>query len=195
MMENKRTKNVKITRTIFEHGYLASIAMNQLRQARIEDDGHKFRWIIPSMAFSVFRIEALCNIYGRKLFPHWDHFESTSFIGKIAMISDFVKLKVDFSREPWQTLNTMKTFRNALAHAKPQIASVVHEVPEDYPERTLPFPDSNKTIISYSSIENAERFDKVAGELEILWLNNASVLGYNVETSGIPEYVTKRNSE
>lgn len=193
MTENKKTKQVKVTRVIFEHGYLASIAMNQLTQAKSEEDGHRFRWIIPSMAFSVFRIEALCNIYGRKLFPHWDHFESTSFIGKITMISDFLKLKVDFSREPWQTLNTMKTFRNTLAHAKPQSASEVHNVPEDYPEKLLPFPKSNRTIMSYSSIKNAERFDQVADELESLWMHNSRVLGYEIDTSGRREFTTRKN--
>lgn len=147
------------------------------------------------MAFSVFRVEALCNIYGSHLFPHWDHFESTSFIGKIAMISDFLKVKVDFSIEPWQTLNKMKIFRNTLAHAKPQKATATHEVPEDYPEIFLPFPDEKRTIRSYSSIENAERFDEVADELEIIWMNNSRVLGFAVDTSGRPEYeiVTKES--
>lgn len=184
----KETKKVKVTRNVYEHGYLASIAINQLNNAKKEQDGHKFRWIIPSMAFSVFRVEALCNIYGSHLFPHWDHFESTSFIGKIAMISEFLKVKVDFSIEPWQTLNKMKSFRNTLAHAKPQKATATHEVPEDYPERLLPFPEEKKTILSYSSIKNSERFDEVADELEMIWMNNSRVLGFSVDTSGRPEY-------
>ena len=188
MEEDKKTKKVKVTRRVYEHNKLASIAINQLKQAKLEQDGYKFRWLIPSMAFSVFRIEALCNIYGRNLFPHWDHFESTSFIGKISMISDFLKLKIDFSEEPWQTLNKMKSFRNALAHAKPQTLSEIHEVPEDLPEGFLPLPKQKKTILSYSSIENAERFDEVADELELLWMNNAGALGYEVDTSGRPEY-------
>ena len=195
MDEKKKTKKVKVTRSIFEHGYLASIAINQLEQAKAELDGHKFRWIIPSMAFSVFRVEALCNVYGRKLFPHWDHFESTSFIGKIAMISEFLKINIDFSMEPWQTLNKMKSFRNTLAHAKPQKAVEVHEVPEDYPEKRLPYPTSNKTILSYSSIKNAEQFDDVADELEMLWMHNARVLGFEIDTSGRPEYSVEGKSK
>lgn len=186
--ENKKTKKVKVTRKVYEHGYLASIAKNQLNQAKNEQDGHKFRWIVPSMAFSVFRVEALCNIYGSHLFPHWDHFESTSFIGKIAMISDFLKIKVDFSTQPWQTINKMKNFRNALAHAKPQRASETHEVAEDFPERLLPFPEEKKTILSYSSVENAELFDKVATELEMLWMYNSSALGIAIDTSGRREF-------
>ncbi|MHC8378385.1 hypothetical protein ACYZT3_20990 [Pseudomonas sp. MDT1-16] len=185
--EKKKVK-VKVTREIFEHGYLGSIALNQLTQAKKEQDGHRFRWIVPSMAFSVFRIEALCNIYGRQLFPHWDHFESTTFIGKITMISEFLGLTVDFAKEPWQTLNRMKTFRNALAHAKPQKVSKEHEVDEGYYERLLPVPESNKTILSHSSIENAEAFVEVVTELEMLWMCNARVLKKEVDTIGGIKY-------
>lgn len=186
----KPKKKIKVSRNIFEHGYLNSIALNQLQQAKDEEDGHRFRWIIPSMAFSCFRIEALCNIYGSQLFPHWEHFESTSFIGKIVLISEFLKVKVDFSAEPWQTINRMKNFRNTLAHAKPQIASEVHEVPDSFSEHLLPFPKGKKTILWYSSIENAERFSDVVDEMEMLWMNNARVLGASVDTSGSRTFET-----
>lgn len=184
----KKTKKVKVTRMIYEHGYLGSIAMNQLAKAKEEKDGYRFRWLIPSMVFSVFRIEALCNLYGSQLFPNWHHFDSTSFLGKITLISEFLKMEVDFSKEPWQTLNKMKQFRNALAHAKPQKVSKISELPVATPDRMAPPPKSNKTITSYSSIEAAEQFDKIADELEILWLQNSHALGYKVDTAGIPEY-------
>jgi hypothetical protein len=189
MTEERKTKKVKVERNVYEHGYLNSIALNQLKQAKVEEDGHKFRWIIPSMAFSVFRVEALCNIYGGQLFPHWSHFESTSFIGKIAMISEFLKIEVNFSKEPWQTLNTMKSFRNALAHAKPKNFTEVHEVPENFPERLI-FPEEKKTIMSYSSIKTAERFEEVATELEMMWMHNAKITGHEVDTVGAPKYET-----
>lgn len=190
MEEEKKSRKVRVKRKIFEHNYLGSIAINQLAQAKKEEDGHKFRWLIPSMAFSVFHVEALCNIYGSQLFPHWDHFESTSFIGKIAMISEFLKIEVDFSRQPWQDLNKMKAFRNTLVHAKPQSVSEVHEVPIGLPERLAPFPKDKKSIRSYSSIEAAERFEKVAEELELMWIHAASRLSITVDTVGAPEYET-----
>ncbi len=185
MEEDKKTKKVKVTRVVYEHNYLASISANQLNQAKKEQDGHRFRWIVPSMAFSVFRVEALCNIYGRHLFPHWEYFESSSSIlAKIVMISEFLKLKVDFGVEPWQTINKMIKFRNALAHAKPKELSETHEVDSDYQERFLPFPKEKGTILSYSSIENAEKFESVIDELELLWMNNSRVLGVTIDTSG-----------
>jgi hypothetical protein len=189
--QKQKTKKIRVTREIFEHRYLGAIAANQLARAKEEQDGHRFRWLVPSMAFSVFQVEAICNVYGRKLFPHWEHFESTSFIGKITMISEFLKIEVDFTAEPWKTLNTMKSFRNALAHAKPQKVSVVHTVTENYPNRLLRTPGSNKTILSYSSIENAERFEEVASDLEMHWVHQAGLLGIEIDTSGRPKYTVE----
>jgi len=190
MADESKTKKVKATRNIYEHTLLHSIAIKQIHQAEAEQDGERFSWIIPSMAFSVFYVEALCNIYGEQLFSHWFRFESTSFIGKIVMISEFLKIEVDFSMEPWQTLNHMKRFRNALVHAKPKNASEVHEVPESRNERFVPFPDGGKTIESYSSIENAKNFRKVGSELDMMWGHNAKVYGHKVDTVGAPTYET-----
>lgn len=194
-MEEKKTKKVKVKRGIFEHNFLSSIAINQLSRAKEEENGHKFRWLIPSMAFSVFRVEALCNIYGSQLFPHWDHFESTSFIGKIAMISEFLEIEVDFSKQPWQDLDKMKIFRNTLAHAKPQSVSEVHEIPEGVSERLAPLPTGKKTIMSYSSVKNAERFEEVASELELMWIGATMNLGINIDTVGVPEYEVINDSK
>ncbi|MGK7925873.1 MAG: hypothetical protein AB4290_11605 [Spirulina sp.] len=139
-----------------------------------------------------FRVEALCNIYGSQLFEHWDYFESTSFLGKITMISEFLKIKVDFSSEPWQTLKKMQRFRIKLVHAKPQKISAVDEIPVDFPERFARIPTDKKekktTILSFSTIENAERFDEVPYLLAMSWGKQARDLGYNVDTIGAPEY-------
>jgi hypothetical protein len=190
----KKTKKVKVTRTISEHGFLCSIAMNQLSKAKEEELGFRFRWLIPSMVFSAFRIEALCNLYGSQLFPHWSHFESMSFIGKVAMISEFLKIPVDFSAEPWQTVKKMAQFRNALAHAKPLKASEITELPENAPNQLAFYPKSDKTITSYSSIEAAEKFDEIATKIEMIWLHQSSLQGYKIDTVGLPEYQVIKNS-
>ncbi|MDD8058325.1 hypothetical protein [Shewanella metallivivens] len=83
-----RTKKVKVTVECPEIIPLQSIAANQLRMAEEEQAGHKFRWIIPSMIFSVFSVEAMANVYGSQLFKNqWKNFESTSIIGKIILVS------------------------------------------------------------------------------------------------------------
>ena len=44
--------------------------------------------------------------------------------------------------------------------------------------------------MSYSSIENAERFKEVATELEMMWMHGAQVSGHLVDTVGAPTYET-----
>lgn len=190
----KKTKTVKVTRMISEHHFLGSIAINQLMKAKEEEDGFRFRWLLPSMVFSAFRVEALCNLYGSQLFPHWTHFESMSFIGKVTLISEFMKMNVNYSAEPWQTIKRIGQFRNALAHAKPLTVSEITELPENVPNHFAFYPKSNKTIISYSSIETAEKFDNAADTLESMWLHKLQVEGLEIDIIGRPEYeITKNN--
>ena len=186
MSNENKTKKVKVTNTNLEQYWLSSISIKQLNDAKNAEEGYKFKNIIPAMAFSVFTVESLANIYGSQLFPHWEHYESTSFIGKIVMISEFFGIKVDFSRDPWQTINTMKVFRNTLVHAKPKTFSEIQEIPSHWPDQAAPLPKTKKTIMDYSSIKMAESFEKAAKELELLWISFATEHG--VDLIGKPTY-------
>lgn len=181
----KEIKEIKVVRIVNEQRYLSAVAINQLERAKVEQDGYRFKAVLPSMAFSVFSLEALCNTYGEQLFKNWAHFESTSFIGKIAMISEFLGLQPDFATEPWQTINQMKTFRNSLAHAKPQLVFEIHSVAKSLPNRFLPYPKPKRSILSQATIENAERFFNVITELEIIWAHNARVRGLEIKMTGL----------
>ena len=119
--ENEDT-HYKVKIELFEtnHNYLAAIMLNQAKMAKEEDIGHKFRWIIPAMSFAVFNIESICNLYGSQLVKNWELLESSSFLGKVSLVSERLDLEVDWSKEPWQTIKKMKDFRNALVHLKPK---------------------------------------------------------------------------
>ena len=112
----------KVKIELFEtnHNYLTAIMLNQAKKAKEEDIGHKFRWIIPAMSFAVFNIESICNLYGSQLIKNWELLESASFLGKVSLVSEKLDLEVDWSKQPWQTIKTMKDFRNALVHLKPK---------------------------------------------------------------------------
>ncbi len=181
-------KLVKVTIDIYEQDHLLAIALNQLERAKNEKQGYKFKAILPSMSFSVFSVEALCNTFGSQLFSHWSHLESTSLLGKVTIISEFLGLHPDFSKEPWQTINQMKNFRNTLVHAKPQQATETHDVSIFHPDWLLPHPKSKKSIMEKSSIESAEKFYKTASDLQLLWSDNARVAGHEVKVFGVPEY-------
>lgn len=186
-MEEK-TKKIKVTRVENDIFFLSSIASNQLTKGKEEEDGFRFRWIIPSMAFSTFRIEALCNVFGSQLFPNWELLESASFLGKVTLISKILKLDVDFSKEPWQTLNNMKDFRNTLVHAKPQISRITVDIPESFPDKAAGIPSSKKTVMAKYSLGTAEKFNEIADDIYGMWLHQSTLLGHNVDVVGVVKY-------
>ncbi|ALS33120.1 hypothetical protein PTRA_a1986 [Pseudoalteromonas translucida KMM 520] len=184
-----RTKKVKITVECPEIIPLQSIASNQFNMAEKEEPGHKFRWIIPSMIFSVFSVEATANVYGSQLFKsQWKNFESTSIIGKIILVSKELGVDADFSAQPWQTIQEMIKFRNWLAHAKPHKTTATHEVPHDTPNDKLPrlFPDMK--IAAYSDIDSAARYKEAARQLELIWTNGAMLKDIDIDLIGRPQY-------
>ncbi|MCP4971910.1 MAG: hypothetical protein GY932_15125, partial [Arcobacter sp.] len=149
-------KEIRILETMYNDQYLISIVINLLNMAKETPDGHKFKFLIPSMSFSAFTIEAMCNTYGSQLFKDLFQFKSTSFIGKIIMISDKLGIDTDFSKEPWQTINKIKNFRNRLVHAKPETSSKTFKINDNFPINALYVPRSEKDILSMATIENAE---------------------------------------
>lgn len=172
---------------------LKSIASNQLMKAEEEVPGHKFRWIIPSMIFSVFSVEALANVYGSQILKNqWKNFESTSIIGKIILVSKELGIDADFSSQPWQTIQDMIKFRNWLAHAKPHKTTAVHDVDFDTSNEDLPrlFPELK--ISSYSDIDTAKRYSETVTELELMWLQGARAKNIEIDLVGRPKFTEIR---
>lgn len=169
---------VKIEMFETHHNYLYAIMLNQANKAKEEEDGYRFRWIIPAMSFAVFNVESVCNLYGSQLIKNWDLLESASFLGKVSLISEHLGLDVDWSREPWQTINKMKNFRNALVHLKPKKTAPAYT----YVKKTIDikrvqryallqngYPETKNNLMSYVNLQNMEKFIEAASTLERMW--------------------------
>ena len=179
LIESEDT-HYKVKIELFEtnHNYLTAIMLNQAKKAKEEDIGHKSRWIIPAMSFAVFNIESICNLYGSQLIKNWELLESASFLGKVSLVSEKLDLEVDWSKQPWQTIKTMKDFRNALVHLKPKKTAAKYVFVEKTIDLDLVpryallidgYPTNKKSLMSYVSIENMEKFIDAASELERYW--------------------------
>ena len=84
----------------------------------------------------------------------------------------------------------MKDFRNILVHSKSKKISETHEIPDTYPNKFIPVPQDNKknSIFSFSTIENAEKFQKIVDEIYMIWLHNSRVLKIDIDLVGHISY-------
>ena len=98
-------------------------------------------------------------------------------MGKVSLVSEKLDLEVDWSKQPWQTIKTMKDFRNALVHLKPKKTAAKYvfvkktidlDLVPRYALLIDGYPTNKKSLMSYVSIENMEKFIDAASELEAI---------------------------
>lgn len=164
--------------SVTEHDYnmFSAISIHQIEQAKQEEDGHKFRWIIPAMVFSAFELEAMCNSFGSVLFPQWEEYEQLKLKGKVLLISNAYGLKVDFGMEPWQTIDEVIKFRNNLVHSKPRTIKETQTLVKMDNGNLLGalYPDTKakkKAATQSYSIEKAEQFANAVKQVHYMWIN------------------------
>lgn len=71
-----------------------------------------------SLILSAFTFEASLNHIGSKVVRHWPEIDRLSWKKKLIILSKECGFEVDFSKSPFQTINTLFTYRNALAHGR-----------------------------------------------------------------------------
>jgi hypothetical protein len=96
---------------------------------REEGSAHQFR---ASLIFRAFAFEAFLNWLGPKLIPHWAYLERLTPAEKLTLLADIAGVKPDNGSRPWQTVKDLFSFRNALAHGKPE--NLTDEMDQDLNE-------------------------------------------------------------
>jgi hypothetical protein len=139
-----------------------------LTKAKAKDPGwHYFE--LMAITFSALALEALANSFGEHLIHGWKDYESASPIAKLRIVCDFLKIEIDFEREPWFVVKWLIKFRNKVAHAKPQqirTESIMTDAELEAVGREMPESEMEKEI----SLHNAERsFATVENILAILY--------------------------
>lgn len=169
----------EVSVTEFDYNTFGAITNNQIKQAKQEENGYKFRWLIPAMVFSAFELEALCNGFGSVLFPKWwEEYEQLKIKAKVILISEKYGIDVDFGTQPWQTINELIKFRNDLAHAKPRTITEKQKLIEMENGKLLgtkyPKNENKKPAAIHNySIEKAEQFSEAVEQVRMMWLHNA----------------------
>ncbi|WP_269043022.1 hypothetical protein [Vibrio diabolicus] len=66
----------KIEGSIVNDRYLESIAITLYNEAKTEQDGYRFKKLIPAMLFYCFAMESKLNTFGKEVFTKKSEFKS-----------------------------------------------------------------------------------------------------------------------
>jgi hypothetical protein len=120
---------------------------------------------LSAIIFSAFALEAIGNSFGDKFVKRWKDFESSSPIAKLRIVCMELKIDPDFGREPWATALWLVTFRNGVAHAKPNFIKTDDIISaSEYTFWHLHF-DPPSEIEKQITLENARRAVKAIREI------------------------------
>ena|SRR5260221_2751064 len=114
---------VQRTREFSAHHILLGTANMALESAEKKEPGWLYHELI-AITFSALAIEAFANSFGERIIPLWKHFESSTPTAKLLVIAQKLGVEVsNFDKEPWTTACWLISFRNKIAHAKPELIS------------------------------------------------------------------------
>lgn len=106
-----------VEREIFTYVELFTTARDSLRRAK-ENEERSFYPVMASLVFSAFAFEAYLNHLGAEKFKFWGEIERVSAESKLKIIAGELKVEVEKSKRPWQTLFEVQRFRNLMAHGR-----------------------------------------------------------------------------
>ncbi len=118
-MDRKKKARVTKQRDVRIHAELWHTAncLLDAGQAEPKASAHLFR---ASLVFRAFYLEALLNWLGPHLLPHWTYLERLKPREKLDLLNGLIHITPDYASRPWQIVKDLFTFRNTLAHGKPE---------------------------------------------------------------------------
>jgi hypothetical protein len=120
-MDSRNVKaKVKRERRFHPYGELRHANWVLLENAREKRDGCLYE-CMTAILMSAFKFEAFLNEVGDRLFPFWSEMERLPHRRKLAILRSHLGMETGDGERPYQTLRALFRFRNALAHAKPEM--------------------------------------------------------------------------
>jgi hypothetical protein len=128
-MEKNRARH-RGTKHIYIHNDLSNAAYYHKRaiDAKIasnEQDGIGFECMACLIALA-FTVEAQINFLGFKLIPRWN--EREAFHRKVDAVLTQLRVVADGTQRPFSSIETLKRFRDSIAHGKPIERSFDEEI-------------------------------------------------------------------
>ena len=126
-----------------------------LEHVKDQHDGH-FYSRLSALMLGAFTLEAYLNYVGPVVEPGWDDFDKASTMAKLRHIASVLRIEIDASRRPVQTIIALFSFRNRMAH--PRADRVVEEymsTQDDYLENF--YSEPRPKWFAFATEENARR--------------------------------------
>lgn len=109
---------------------------------------------MSALLLTAFTFEAYLNHLGEKTIKFWKEIESIKVTDKYLVLCKSLDVTPDFSRRPYQTIDALFKFRNAIAHGKSKILKKRKDVnSHDNPHEHAPKAHWEE----FSILENAKR--------------------------------------
>lgn len=146
-----------------------------------EDKKGSYYTTMAALLLTAFTFEAYLNYLGNEKIIFWDEIESIRVMKKYAVLCKEFEVVPDFSRRPYQTLESLFKFRNAIAHGRSQIL----EDTKGVSSRCDPYDCTPKTHWEeYCTFSNAERAKEDVAKI-ITELHKHAGLGDHPFSSGM----------
>jgi len=183
-MDEKKQYKVKGKKTDKPYSTFANGAYFFYQKMQEVEEGKSF-YIIGTMIFSAFVMEAYLNHVGKLKIDNWEKIEkSLSPKEKIKLFIEKFNLIVDLGKSPFQTLHDLFQFRQLIVHGKTKI--IEHEFVTDRDVTKDFFPIDLKSDWEYDiKLENGIRYfedtKNMVEELHQQIFGNKSSLYFSVD--------------
>ncbi|EIX9082199.1 hypothetical protein MLE32_000486 [Klebsiella aerogenes] len=158
--------------------FLESIAINLHNEAKEAPEGHRFKKIIPSMAFYCFALESKLLTYGKAIFTvksEYGRYINSTLQGKFEwLLNRLNTLECEEIKKHKATVLEMVAFRNAVTHSKNIDIREERELTglELRHDKFVRVFDSEKDFMASSSLEKLNSFSEVIFFLDLVWAND-----------------------
>lgn len=155
--------------------FLESIAINLHNEAKDAQAGHRFKKIIPAMAFYCFTLESKLLTYGKAIFTQkkeYDNFINATLFGKFEWLLNRLKTPNDETILNCKAIvSEMVAFRNAVTHSKNIDIKEERELVgfELLHDKYIRVYDNEKDFMASSTLDKLNKFSEAIWTLEQVW--------------------------
>ena len=129
-MGERPQDRVEQERTVFAHSQLYMAAEQALKDGQERGFPSDF---MTSLILSAFCLEAYLNFAGERMLPNWNEIERSSVAKKFELICGLLGIKIEWERQPHQSIKELWWFRNQMAHARTETAEENWKQPSGRP--------------------------------------------------------------